>query len=195
MEPVFFDDVAGVRAWFAEHHEREGEVVIGFRKRSAANPGPSYQDVLDEALCVGWIDGVRRTLDAERYIIRFTPRRKGSKWSAVNIRRVEDLVAAGRLLPAGLAAFELRHEGKDIVYSNEAGDVVLTEGQTSALRANHAAWAFWEAQPAGYRRRATHWVNSAKRPETREQRFATLVEDSAAGLRIGLLRREAPRGG
>jgi uncharacterized protein YdeI (YjbR/CyaY-like superfamily) len=144
---------------------------------------------VDEALCFGWIDGIRKSLDAESYVIRFTPRKKGSIWSTVNVRKVDALIREGRMQPAGLAVWEARNPDRSGLYSFERDAASFTPAETKQFKANRAAWTFWEAQPPGYRKTATHLVVSAKRPETRAKRFAALVEDSAAGLRIAQLRR------
>ncbi len=143
-----------------------------------------YRGALDEALCYGWIDGLVRRVDEESYAQRFTPRKKDSTWSLVNIRRVKELIANGRMHAAGLAAFEGRNEKKAGLYSFEQSQVRLAPAFARQLKANPAARAFFEAQPPGYRRLATWWVMSAKKDETRARRFVTLLDDSAAGRRI-----------
>ena len=189
-EPVFFATPEALRAWFQANHETEDELIVGFHRTGTGVPSITWPQSVDEALCVGWIDGVRRRLDERRYTIRFTPRRPGSNWSAVNVARVEALTAEGRMQPAGLRAFQARSEAKTAVYSYEQRyDARLDEGMVREFRADAGAWAFFHAQPPGYRASATHWVMSAKREETRWRRFRTLVEDSRAGERIALLRR------
>jgi uncharacterized protein YdeI (YjbR/CyaY-like superfamily) len=153
----------------------------------------TWPESVDEALCFGWIDGVRKRIDAERYTIRFTPRRPGSIWSAVNVGRVAALTEEGRMRPAGLAAFAARREDRSGIYSYEQREqAVLPAAYEKRLRAERRAWKWFEAQPKGYRRDAIRWVMTAKREETRERRLATLIEASAAGRRIAPLRR---RGG
>lgn len=190
MEPIYFTRAADWRAWLQAHHEEEAEVYVGFYKRSTGRPSLTWSEAVDEALCFGWIDGIRRTIDAERYTIRFTPRRKGSVWSKVNIRKVEELIQSGRMRPAGERAFEKRAEERSGIYSFEQrSEAVLSEEALARIRADPDAWAFWESQPPGYRRQATWWIVSAKREDTRSRRLEQLIADSAAGQRIALLRR------
>ncbi len=188
--PRFFATPADLRRWFEDNHATAPELQLGLGKKGAPFPSVTYAEALDEALCFGWIDGVTHRIDDTSYTIRFTPRRNGSKWSAVNIRRMAELEAAGRVTPAGLAAFEKRHEARSVEYSYETAVASFTPEQESEFRANPGAWGFWEQQPAGYRRVATFWVTSAKQETTRQRRMQTLIEDSANGLRIALLRRE-----
>jgi uncharacterized protein YdeI (YjbR/CyaY-like superfamily) len=187
---VYFDSPAAFRRWLEAHHDTATELVIGFHKRHTGRPSLSWAESVDEALCFGWIDGIRRRVDDERYTIRFTPRRSTSIWSLINIRRVKALVEAGRMRPAGLRAFEQRRPGRSGLYSFEqGGNRTLTDAELERFRSNRAAWTFFEAQPPGYRRVATHWVLSAKREDTRARRLGTLITDSANGLRIAALRR------
>jgi len=164
-------------------------VLVGFHKAHTGRPTLTWSESVDEALCVGWIDGIRRSVDAERYTIRFTPRRPGSIWSLINIRKVEVLTAEGRMRPAGLRAFEARRAERSGVYSFEKREAGLDGVGARRFRANRKAWAFFSAQPPGYRKTALHWVTSARREETRERRLAQLIADSEAGLRIASLRR------
>jgi uncharacterized protein YdeI (YjbR/CyaY-like superfamily) len=186
MKPTFFRSPADFRAWLDRHHASEQELWVGFYKVKSGKGGMVYREALDEALCYGWIDGLVRRVDDVSYMQRFTPRKKDSTWSTVNMRRVKELTAEGRMHPAGLAAFERRDPRKTGRYSFEQGQVVLAPGFTRRLRAHRAAHAYFEAQPPGYRRLATWWVMSAKKEETRARRFATLLEDCAAGRRIGV---------
>lgn len=166
------------------HHASSDELVVGFYKVGSGRPSLTYHQALDEALCYGWIDGVRRSLDASSYTIRFTPRRKGSAWSQVNLRKAEALIQAGRMMPPGLWALERQVPAS---YSFEDPKELPPE---CLARFDAAALAFWESQPyASYRRPAAHWVMSAKRPETREKRLQQLIADCRAGLRIKQLRR------
>ncbi|MDX6648632.1 MAG: hypothetical protein QOJ97_583 [Solirubrobacteraceae bacterium] len=189
-EPVFFAHPEEFRAWLERHHESASELLVGFHRKGTGRPSLTWAQSVDEALCFGWIDGVRRRVDAERYSIRFTPRRARSIWSAVNVARVADLTAQGRMRPAGLRAFEAREAGRTGVYSHErAQDARLAPEEEQRFQADAAAWEFFQSQPPGYRRTALHLVVSAKRPETRERRLAALIEDSGRGLRIKQLRR------
>ena len=147
----------------------------------------TYKEALDEALCIGWIDGVRKRLDEESFVQRFTPRRPDSYWSAVNIKRAQELIEAGRMHATGLAAFERRDSLKAEKYSFERQNAKLDPGMEKRFRANPRAWAFFESQPPGYRRLIAHWVTSAKKEETRQRRLETLIKESAARRRVGLL--------
>ena len=188
MDPTFFATPADFRAWLAAHHATADELWVGFYKKGSGRPSITWPESVDEALCYGWIDGLRRQLDDERYVIRFTPRRAGSIWSEVNRRRAAELIAAGRMQPTGLAAYEARDDDKSRLYSYEARHQPLDPAYEAEFRTDAAAWAYWEAQPPHYRHGATHWVMSAKREETRRKRLATLIADSAASQRIALYR-------
>lgn len=190
--PRFFRTPAEWKRWLARHHASASELHVGLYKQRAAHKGLVYEQVLQEALCWGWIDGVTRSMDEERWVIRFTPRRKNSYWSARNVARAERLIAEGRMAPAGRAAFDARDGGGREGYSFEGRTPGLTPAERRQITANAAARAFWENSPPFYRKIATHWVTSAKRPETRARRLRTLVEDAAHGLRIKLVR-PAPR--
>jgi uncharacterized protein YdeI (YjbR/CyaY-like superfamily) len=181
-----FASPADWRAWLEQHHASATELVVGFWKTGTGKACMTWSESVDEALCFGWIDAVRRRVDEDSYSIRFTRRKPTSTWSAVNVAKVAALEAQGRMTEAGRAAFARRTEARTGTYSYEQADVALDE---SPLRADPAAWAFWQAQPPSYRKVATHWVTSAKRPETRDKRLAELVADCAAGLRIRSQRR------
>jgi uncharacterized protein YdeI (YjbR/CyaY-like superfamily) len=188
VEPLFFATSDEFRAWLEQHHASEREVFVGFHKKGSGKPSMTWVEAVREALCFGWIDGVRRSLDDERYVNRFTPRRPGSNWSAINVRHVEELIAEGRMTPAGLAAFEARSAKRTGVYSYEQRhEAKLDAAQERRFRSNPAAWEFFQSQPPGYRQTAIYWVMSAKREETRERRLATLIDDSAHGRRIAQL--------
>jgi uncharacterized protein YdeI (YjbR/CyaY-like superfamily) len=188
IDATFHATPAAWRAWLEAHHATEREHWVGFDKRKTGEPRLAWPESVDQALCFGWIDGVRRGIDDRRYAIRFTPRKRNSRWSLVNVRRVRELTEAGLMRPAGLAAFEARtQEG---TYSHEQRDEArFDERREALLRADEAAWAFFSAQPPWYRRTATFWVMSAKREDTRDRRLRALIEDSAAGRRVGPLRR------
>lgn len=189
-EPRFFDSPADLRSWFEANRDTAAELQLSLRKKGAPFPSVTYVEALDEALCFGWIDGVTHGIDDERYTVRFTPRRRGSTWSAVNIRRMAELEAAGRVTPAGRAAFERRHEARSVDYSYETQAASFTPEQEAEFRANPGAWDFWEKQPAGYQRITKFWVTSARQEATRQRRLRTLIEDSENHRRIALLRRE-----
>jgi uncharacterized protein YdeI (YjbR/CyaY-like superfamily) len=178
--PRTFRSAAAFRAWLARHHARESEILLRCFKVSAVHRGVTYPQALDEALCFGWIDGVRRSFDAESFVTRFTPRRPGSKWSKVNIGHYRRLEAAGRVRPAGRAAFEARPAEHPVRYSFEERPTDLDPAFLRTFRANRDAWAYYQAQAPWYRRVSAFWVMSAKRPETRERRLARLMTDCAA---------------
>lgn len=188
MRPTFFKTPGHLRRWLEKNHASVSELWVGFYRKASGKGGITYEQALEEALCFGWIDGVRRRLDDEAYVQRFTPRTAKSYWSAVNIKRVEGLKASGRMHAAGLAAFERRDEAKTEKYSFERQNPKLDASLEKRFRANRKAWTFFESQPPGYRRLAVHWVTSAKKEDTRQRRLATLIQDSAAGRRIGLLK-------
>ncbi len=189
LDALFFETPAHFRNWLAANHATADELWVGYYRKGAARPSMVWSESVDQALCFGWIDGVRRRIDDESYANRFTPRRRGSNWSQVNIKKALELIEAGLMQPAGLAAFEARDQASVGEYSYESRPQGLDEGYEAELRADAAAWAFWEAQPPHYRKGAAHWVMSAKREETRRKRLATLIADSAAGRRIALYQR------
>lgn len=189
MDPIYFESPDAFGRWLAKNHAREKELLVGYYRKGTGRPSLTWPESVDQALCYGWIDGVRRTVDEERYTIRFTPRRKGSNWSQVNLRRVEALIAEGRMRPAGLAAYEGRDESKTQRYSFERDNVAFTPEYEKAFRRNRKAWKFFESQPPSYRRTALWYVMSAKRTDTQERRLRELIDDSGAGLRLRHLRR------
>lgn len=194
MRPTFFAAPPEFRAWLERHHEDMDELLVGFYKKGSGKPSMTWPEAVDEALCFGWIDGVRRGLDAESYSIRFTPRKPRSTWSAVNVARVGELRRARKMRPPGLAAFERRKQDNTGIYSYEQRDAArLNERQEERFRANSAAWDFFQDQAPSYRKTAVWWVVSAKKEATRETRLATLIDDSSHGRTIApLTRRTAP---
>jgi uncharacterized protein YdeI (YjbR/CyaY-like superfamily) len=185
---TFFATLAAWRGWLARNHATATDLWVGFHKRHTDTPSITWPESVAGALCFGWIDGLRKRIDANTYKIRFTPRKAGSIWSAVNVRRVETLRAEGSMQPAGEAAFALRRANKSGVYSYEQRPAELPEPFLGRLKKQRAAWAFFSAQPPWYRRTATWWVISAKKDETRARRFAQLVDDLARGAHIAPLR-------
>jgi uncharacterized protein YdeI (YjbR/CyaY-like superfamily) len=191
-KPVFFDDAAALRRWLEKNHAAATELFIGFLKKAPGRTSLTYAEALDEALCFGWIDGVRRSLDGDRWYQRYTPRKAKSTWSLVNVRHVERLEKEGRMATPGRKAFEARDEKRTGLYSFEQRrQFAFDREATRAFQAKPKAWAFFQAQPPGYRRTVTFWVMSAKRPETRQRRLRQLIDDSAKGRRIGMLSRPA----
>jgi uncharacterized protein YdeI (YjbR/CyaY-like superfamily) len=180
-EPLFFTEPALWRAWLAKHHDTENEVWVGFRKTATGRPSITWPQSVDEALCFGWIDGVRKRIDETSYKIRFTPRKRRSTWSAVNIKRMKELTDLGLVEPAGRKAFELRTDDNSSIYSYENRPAELPAAYEQQFRADAKAWDFFSAQSPSYRRLCIWWVVSAKQETTRVRRLATLIADSRAG--------------
>jgi uncharacterized protein YdeI (YjbR/CyaY-like superfamily) len=185
MKPTFMRSPTALREWFEAHQETAAEIWIGFYKRHTGEATVTWPEAVDEALCVGWIDGVRKSIDERCYVIHFTPRRAGSIWSTVNTKRAAALTADGRMRPRGLAAFAARSAKRAGVYSYENRPRQLEGPYAAALRKHRAAWAFFQAQPPWYQRTASWWVMSAKKEETRQRRLDRLITASAAGRRVG----------
>ncbi len=185
MEPLFFPSPADFRAWLEANHEHAQELWVGYYKKGSGKPSLTWPESVDQALCFGWIDGLRKSIDADRYMIRFTPRKPGSNWSAVNIRKVDELTGQGLMRPAGIRAFENRKEAKSEIYSYEQREnAALNQAQEQQLRANPQAWEFFQSRPGSYRKAAIWWVVSAKKEETRARRLAELIALSAEGRLI-----------
>jgi uncharacterized protein YdeI (YjbR/CyaY-like superfamily) len=183
MKPRFFGTGAEFRAWLENHHATAPELWVGFYRKASGKAGLEYLEAVDAALCFGWIDGIKKRLDDVSYTHRFTPRRRGSIWSAINTRRVGELRRLGLLAAAGLAAFDRRDEKKTAIYSYENRPARLAPAYDRAWKANRRAWSFFNAQPAGYQRLAKGWIMSAKRDETRRRRLEILIDASAKGMR------------
>ncbi len=184
-DAIFFETPAQLRDWLDEHNETTEDLFVGAWKKSTGKPTLTWPEIVDEALCVGWIDSIRRSVPGDGWTIRLTPRRKRSIWSAVNVAKVSELRAAGRMRPAGEAAFAARQADRTAIYSFEqARDPELAAEEETLFRANEAAWAWFSAKAPSFRKQALHWVISAKRADTRERRLATLIADSAAGRPI-----------
>jgi uncharacterized protein YdeI (YjbR/CyaY-like superfamily) len=189
-DAIFFASAEEFRRWLMKHHETARELWVGFHKKHTRRPTLTWPESVDEALCFGWIDGVRKSVGAEGYVIRFSPRKPRSIWSNVNIRKAQVLVENGRMQPAGHRAFAARDAKRSGIYLFEQRtNPELAPAELKQFRANSKAWKFFQQQPPGYRRIATWYVVSAKRPETRARRLSILITDSAAGQRIGLLKR------
>jgi uncharacterized protein YdeI (YjbR/CyaY-like superfamily) len=184
VDVVFFESAAELRQWFEQNHDQAGEAWIGFYNKRSGKTGVTYPEAVDEALCFGWIDGIRKKHNEDSYVNRFTPRRKGSNWSAVNIKRVEELTQAGRMHPAGLAAFEARDQAKKQGYSYEERPHQFDDAYEQQFRQNPKAWEFFQSQTPSYQRVAIWYVISAKKEETRQKRLATLIEVSENGKRL-----------
>ena len=184
MAVKFFKSPPDFRKWLAANHASQTELWVGFYKRASGKASITWPQSVDEALCFGWIDGIRKSIDDVSYKIRFTPRKQRSTWSAVNIKRVGELSEQGLMSEAGVKAFEARQENRSGIYSYEQRSPELPELYAKKLKKNTAAWKFFEAQPPSYRKAVNWWIVSAKQEETRLKRLHKLIEDSAAGQRI-----------
>jgi uncharacterized protein YdeI (YjbR/CyaY-like superfamily) len=194
VTPRYFATPAAFRAWLEKHHATSDELLVGFYKKGSGKPSIIWQESVDAALCYGWIDGIRHPIDEDSYQIRFTPRKPGSSWSAVNIKRAKELVALGLMRPAGLRAFELRDEAAAQRAHDARRTAALDADMEREFQQNQRAWAFFVRQPPSYRRLAAFWVVNAKRAETRARRLATLIDDSAHERPIKAWPRPANRG-
>jgi uncharacterized protein YdeI (YjbR/CyaY-like superfamily) len=186
---TFFETPAKLRAWFEKNHDRADELWVGMYRRASGRPTVTWPEVVDQALCFGWIDGVRYGLDDASYANRLSPRKERSTWSAVNIKRAGELKTTGLMRPAGEAAFAARDEDRSGVYSYENRNRGLDAAQEKEFRAHPDAWEFFSAQPPSYRKTAAFWVISAKREETRARRLTALIEHSRKRERIPPLAR------
>lgn len=184
--PTFFSTPQAFRLWLEAHASTAKELLVGFHKVGSGTPCMTWPESVDVALCFGWIDGVRKRVDATAYTIRFTPRKSSSIWSAVNIAKMAQLQAQGQMTPAGAEAFAKRTEARSVVYSHEQADTAeLAKEELRAFKAQTAAWQFFEATPPSYKKRLLHWICTAKKAETRSTRLAKLVAACAAGQRLG----------
>ena len=193
ITPEFFATPANLRAWFKANHSRCQELWVGFYKRDSRLPSITWPESVDVALCYGWIDGIRKSLDEKSYMIRFTPRKERSKWSSVNRKRVRQLIDSGLMHPAGLKAFtERKQESADNYSYEQRNQIELDAKQEELFRANQKAWDFYQAQPNWYRKTSLWWVVSAKKEETRQRRLNQLIETSEQGRTIAPLTRKSP---
>jgi uncharacterized protein YdeI (YjbR/CyaY-like superfamily) len=191
VKPIFFATPDKIRAWLENNHTNAQELWVGFYKRDSGKPSITWPESVDAALCYGWIDGVRKNIDEVSYMIRFTPRRPSSVWSAINIRRAAELKKSGLMKPAGHKAFAQRSEKRSQIYAYEQREQARFDGaREKKFKANRRAWQFFQSQPPWYRRTSTYWVMTAKKEETRQRRLATLIEDSAQGKTIARLTRK-----
>jgi uncharacterized protein YdeI (YjbR/CyaY-like superfamily) len=184
MKPTFFRTPSAFREWLDKHHTKAGELLVGFYKKASGKPSITWPESVDEALCYGWIDGIRKSIDDISYTIRFTPRKSGSIWSSINIDRAQALIKQRKMQPAGLEAFQVKRENKSGIYSYEQRSVNLEEPYNSLLKKNKAAWDFFQAQLASYRKTVSWWIVSAKKEETRLKRLEKLMAYSARGQRL-----------
>ncbi|HUN81645.1 MAG TPA: YdeI/OmpD-associated family protein [Phycisphaerae bacterium] len=182
--PRFFKDPAAFRAWLVKNHKKAAELLVGLYKKGTGRPSITWPESIAEALCFGWIDGIRRTLDERSYVIRFTPRRKRSKWSAINIKMVAELEAAGRMTDAGRAVFQARTDKDSKGYKAQRKTASLDKPYILEFKKNKSAWSFYSSQPPGYQRMTAWWVMQAKQEPTRQRRLKALIEGSAKGKRL-----------
>lgn len=189
MDILYFTSQDDFRQWLEQYHDTKQEAWLGFYKKDSGKTGISYKESVDQALCFGWIDGIRKSVDSSSYTNRFTPRRRGSVWSQINIKRVAELTDLGLMHPAGLKVFVERDPRKAYLSSFERENIALDPAYEARLKANEMAWKFFQSQPPSYQKPAVLWVMSAKQEATRQKRLAILIEDSENGLRIGMLRR------
>src|SRR5512132_213011 len=184
MKPTFFATPSQFRSWLEKHHATRGELLVGFYKKGSGKPSITWPESVDQALCFGWIDGIRKRVDEISYQIRFTPRRHGSIWSATNIKRAKELARKEQMRPARLKVFAARIENKSGIYSYEQRSAELSEPYASLLKKNKAAWDFFDKQPPSYRKMIGWWIISAKKEETRMARLAKVISESAKGKRL-----------
>lgn len=182
---TFFPTPAAFRAWLEKYHTTEQELLVGFYKLSSHKPSMTWSESVDQALCFGWIDGVRRSIDAESYCIRFTPRRPDSIWSTINIEKVKALTKAGLMTPAGQQAYRLRTEGKSHIYAHEHKVTMLAKAYEMQFQQHPLAWDFFNQQAPSYKKVTIHWIMSAKQEKTKLSRLERTIQASAQGKRIG----------
>ena len=184
MIPTFFPTQEKFREWLEKHHKKETELLVGFYKVNSQKPSMSWSESVDQALCFGWIDGVRKSIDKDSYTIRFTPRKTSSIWSAINIQKMEDLTKAGLMKDAGLKAFSFRTENKSKIYSHEKEPVPLLEDYENQFKNNKTAWEFFEKQAPSYKKVMIHWIMSAKQEKTRQSRLEKTIKESEHQKRV-----------
>ena len=189
MKPKFFTNPLKFRKWLEDNHNKKKELLVGFYKKSSGKPSITWPESVGQALCFGWIDGIRNSIDAESYSIRFTPRNPRSTWSAINIKKVEELKKLGLMKPAGLAAYSRKEENNSNIYSFEQRIVQFDLQYEKIFKKNKKAWNNFQLQPPYYRKTVTHWVMSAKQKKTCLKRLNTLIKDSKAGLKIKEMRK------
>lgn len=184
MIPTFFANQSEFRKWLEKNHQKEKELLVGFYKVTSKKLSMSWSESVDQALCFGWIDGVRKSIDKDSYTIRFTPRKPSSIWSAINIQKIEDLTKAGLMKDAGLKAFSFRTESKSKIYSHEKEPVPLNEAYEKEFKNNKTAWEFFEKQAPSYKKVMIHWIMSAKQEKTRQSRLEKTIKESENQKRV-----------
>jgi uncharacterized protein YdeI (YjbR/CyaY-like superfamily) len=181
---TFFKTQGEFRKWLDSHYEKEPELIVGFYKVNSGKPSMTWSQSVDQALCYGWIDGIRKSIDEESYCIRFTPRRSTSIWSAINIKKIEVLTKAGLMKPAGLKAFSFRKENKSMIYTHENGAVLLDSNYEKQFKAHITAWDFFMSQAPSYKKAITRWIMSAKQEKTRQSRLEKTINESSQQKRL-----------
>jgi uncharacterized protein YdeI (YjbR/CyaY-like superfamily) len=184
MKPEFFAKPSDLRKWFDKNHRKETELYLGFYKRASGKPSITWPESVDQALCFGWIDGVRKSIDDERYFIRFTPRKPTSIWSAINSKKVNDLTEKGMMRPEGIEAFKKRQKKKSKIYSYERSEKQLPADYEKKFMANKKAWTFFKSLAPGYKKVAIHRILNAKQESTRLRKLQTLIDNSEANLHV-----------
>lgn len=184
MKPIFFSKPSEFRKWLEKNHDTATELLVGFYKVDSGKPSMTWPESVDEALCFGWIDGVRKSMGEESYTIRFTPRKPSSNWSAINIKKMEDLIKKGLVRPEGLAAYAKRQEKKSRIYAYEKAPETLSNAYLKKLKANKKAWAFFSKQAPSYQKVINHWIMNAKQIPTQESRLQKLIDASEKGKRL-----------
>jgi uncharacterized protein YdeI (YjbR/CyaY-like superfamily) len=184
VKATFFESQDEFRQWLESHHEKETELIVGFYKVDSGKPSMNWSQSVDQALCFGWIDGIRKSIDKESYSIRFTPRRSTSNWSAININKMEELTKAGLMKPAGLKAFSLRKENKSVIYTHGNGTVFLDSNYEKQFRENKIAWDFFKKQAPSYKKAIIRWIMSAKQEKTRQSRLGKTIKESGKQKRV-----------
>jgi len=187
MRPTFFQTSSAFREWLEKHHAKTGELWVGYYKKDSGKPSITWPESVNEALCFGWIDGVRKSIDDISYTIRFTPRRSGSIWSSINITRAQALIKRGQMQPAGLKIFQVKKENKSGIYSYEQRSVNLEEPYNRLLKKNNTAWNFFQTQPSSYRKAVSWWIVSAKKEDTRLHRLEKLMDYSVKRQKLSEL--------
>lgn len=184
MTPTFFDTQEKFRTWLEKHHQNETELLVGFYKVSSKKPCMSWSESVDQALCFGWIDGIRKSIDHESYTIRFTPRKKSSIWSAINIKKIEELTKAGLMMPEGQKVFEFRSEERSKIYSHETAPSVLSPEFEKQFKAHPTAWQYFDNQAPSYKKVMIHWIMTAKQEKTRLSRLEKAIQISGEQKRM-----------
>ncbi|HKJ42915.1 MAG TPA: YdeI/OmpD-associated family protein [Sunxiuqinia sp.] len=185
VQPIYFETESDFRMWLEKYHRKASELFVGFYKVGSGRKSMTWSQSVDQAICFGWIDGVRKSIDEDRYVIRFTPRKPNSTWSVVNIKKVDELTKKGLMRPDGLAAFQRRKEDNSGIYSYEnQNSVRLSDEFEKLFKSNPKAWSYFQSLPPSYRKPAIRWVMSAKQETTRRKRLATLISDSEGGRKI-----------